>query len=267
MARSFTSELARELSEPLLERFDRYVRIDTQSDRDHASDRVPSSDNQLDLARVLMADLRDAGLDDVDLDAHGTVTATLAGTSADAASPPVIGLIAHMDTSPDAPGAGVEPIVHRDYDGGIIELPRAGTRLDPAATRCSAPTTRPASPRSSPRSLTSPPIPSCRARRSASRSPATRRSGRELAASTSRRSAPTVPTPSTAPSSVACRTRRSRPTRQRSPSPASTSIRDRRPGRWSTRCGSSPRSSPRCRLTTSRPRRPPDARDSCIPLR
>ncbi|HZE05624.1 MAG TPA: peptidase T, partial [Solirubrobacteraceae bacterium] len=44
-----------------------------------------------------------------------------------------IGLIAHMDTSPDAPGAGVEPIVHRDYDGGVIELPRAATRLDPEA--------------------------------------------------------------------------------------------------------------------------------------
>jgi tripeptide aminopeptidase len=41
-------------------------------------------------------------------------------------------LIAHMDTSPDAPGAGVEPLVHRGYDGGVIELPRGGTKLDPA---------------------------------------------------------------------------------------------------------------------------------------
>jgi tripeptide aminopeptidase len=44
----------------------------------------------------------------------------------------VIGLVAHMDTSPDAPGAGVEPIVHHDYDGGVLELPRERTRLDPA---------------------------------------------------------------------------------------------------------------------------------------
>ena len=44
---------------------------------------------------------------------------------------PVVGVIAHMDTSPDAPGAGVEPIVHRDYDGGMIELPLEGTVLDP----------------------------------------------------------------------------------------------------------------------------------------
>ena len=44
---------------------------------------------------------------------------------------PTIGLIAHMDTSPDAPGDGVVPLVHRDYDGGVIELPKARTRLDP----------------------------------------------------------------------------------------------------------------------------------------
>jgi tripeptide aminopeptidase len=44
---------------------------------------------------------------------------------------PVVGLIAHVDTSPDAPGAGVEPIVHEGYDGGVLELPREGTRLDP----------------------------------------------------------------------------------------------------------------------------------------
>ena len=46
---------------------------------------------------------------------------------------PTIGLIAHVDVSPDAPAAGVEPLVHRDYDGGVIELPRGGTVLDPAA--------------------------------------------------------------------------------------------------------------------------------------
>ncbi len=44
----------------------------------------------------------------------------------------MIGLVAHVDTSPDAPGAGVKPLVHRDYDGGVIELPESGTRLDPA---------------------------------------------------------------------------------------------------------------------------------------
>jgi tripeptide aminopeptidase len=64
------------------------------------------------------------------LDEHGYVTATLPATNG---SGPVVGLIAHLDTSPDAPGAGVVPVVHRAYDGGVLELPREGTRLDPAA--------------------------------------------------------------------------------------------------------------------------------------
>jgi tripeptide aminopeptidase len=126
---SFTSELAEELAEPLLERFTRYVRVDTQSDRSHALDRVPSSDNQLTLARMLVEELREAGLADAALDDHGVVVATLPATG-EAEECPVIGLIAHLDTSPDAPGAGVEPIVHRAYDGSVIELPKGGTRLD-----------------------------------------------------------------------------------------------------------------------------------------
>jgi tripeptide aminopeptidase len=122
----FSSELARELAPSLLERFDRYVRIDTQSRR--ARTGSPSTPGQLDLARVLVADLEAAGCEDVSLDQNGYVTATV---SANGPSGHVVGLVAHMDTSPDAPGAGVEPLVHRGYDGGVIELPRGGTRLDP----------------------------------------------------------------------------------------------------------------------------------------
>jgi tripeptide aminopeptidase len=123
----FSSELARELAPSLLERFERYVRIDTQSER--ARTGSPSTPGQLDLARVLVDDLNQAGCQDVALDENGYVTATVIGN---AGAEHVIGLIAHMDTSPDAPGAGVEPIVHRAYDGGVIELPRGNTRLDPA---------------------------------------------------------------------------------------------------------------------------------------
>ena len=114
----YTSELAESLAPGLLDRFLRYVRIDTQSARDRV--RSPSTDGQLELARLLVVELQEAGLSDVGLDDNGYVTATLPGTRSDQ----VIGLIAHMDTTPDAPGAGVEPIVHRDYDGGVIELPR-----------------------------------------------------------------------------------------------------------------------------------------------
>jgi tripeptide aminopeptidase len=125
----FTSDLARELAPDVLERFVRYARIGTQSRRDRVSS--PSTPGQLDLARQLVDELTAAGLADVELDANGYVTATLAAAGAvDGA--PAIGLIAHMDTSPDAPGSGVEPVVHSAYDGGVIELPRGGTRLDPA---------------------------------------------------------------------------------------------------------------------------------------
>jgi tripeptide aminopeptidase len=124
-ADSFMSPLAAELAPGLLARFERYVRTDTQSARDRTAS--PSTPGQLELARVLVAELHEAGLGDAELDSNGYVTATLPGAGDSA-----IGLIAHLDTSPDAPGRGVEPLVHRDYDGGVIELPRGGTRLDPA---------------------------------------------------------------------------------------------------------------------------------------
>lgn len=126
----FTSPLAESLAPALLERFGRYVRVGTQSDRD--GEGSPSSARQLDLGRVLVDDLLALGLSDAVLDDDGYVYATLpAPISAVDGPVPVVGLIAHMDTSPDAPGDGVEPIVHRAYDGGRIELPRGGTVLDP----------------------------------------------------------------------------------------------------------------------------------------
>jgi len=122
----FTSELAESLAPDVLKRFLRYVRIDTQSERDRTQS--PSTAKQLDLARMLVDELREAGLADAEVDANGYVTATLPAT---VEGTPVVGLIAHVDTVPDVPGDGVEPIVHRDYDGQVIELPRDGTRLDP----------------------------------------------------------------------------------------------------------------------------------------
>jgi tripeptide aminopeptidase len=126
---AFTSPLAEALAPDLLDRFLRYVRVDTQSERDRRQS--PSTPGQLELGRMLRDELRALGLDDAELDGNGYVTATLPSNTGDDA--PVIGLLAHMDTSPDAPGAGVEPLVHRDYDGGAIALPKGGTVLDPAA--------------------------------------------------------------------------------------------------------------------------------------
>jgi tripeptide aminopeptidase len=124
----FTSPLAEALAPDVLDRFLRYVRVDTQSARER--ERSPSTPGQLELLRMLVDELREGGLEDAALDENGYVMATLPATVD--GDPPVIGLIAHVDTSPDAPGAGVEPVVHRGYDGGIIELPRDGTVLDPA---------------------------------------------------------------------------------------------------------------------------------------
>jgi tripeptide aminopeptidase len=125
----YSSALAESLAPDVLDRFLRYVRIDTQSKRDRTQS--PSTPGQLDLARVLVEELSAIGLTDVALDGNGYVTGTLEATVDGSA--PTIGLIAHMDTTPDAPGAGVEPIVHEAYDGGAIELPRGGTVLDPRA--------------------------------------------------------------------------------------------------------------------------------------
>jgi tripeptide aminopeptidase len=110
---SYDSPLARTLRADVLDRFLRYVRIDTQSDRD--SDSYPSTARQLELSRLLERELRGLGLDDVELTEHGYVFATLPG-----ADGPTVGLLAHVDTSPDAPGAGVRPQVHESYDGGEL---------------------------------------------------------------------------------------------------------------------------------------------------
>jgi tripeptide aminopeptidase len=125
-----TSDLAAALAPGLLDRFVRYARVDTQARRDRTGS--PSSPGQLDLGRLLVEELRAAGLADAAQDENGYVMATLPG-NVDGA--PVVGLIAHVDTSPDAPGNPVEPIVHEAYDGGRIELPRGGTVLDPAELR------------------------------------------------------------------------------------------------------------------------------------
>jgi tripeptide aminopeptidase len=112
----YSSALAAELAEDALERFLRYVRIDTQAS--YKSESYPSTAKQLDLSRLLVEELRAAGLQDVELTEHGYVFATLPGT----VEAPVVGLIAHVDTTPDVTGAGVTPIVHR-YEGGTLPLP------------------------------------------------------------------------------------------------------------------------------------------------
>jgi tripeptide aminopeptidase len=110
----------------VLDRFVRYVRYDTQSDE--RSTTYPSTATQLVLLRDLAAELRDLGLRDAAIDEHGYVTATIPATTAKPGVP-TIGFIAHVDTSPEMPGAGVTPIVHRHYDGRDLVLPDDSTAV------------------------------------------------------------------------------------------------------------------------------------------
>jgi tripeptide aminopeptidase len=103
-----------------VERFLRYVTFDTQSSE--TSETYPSTARQLDLSRHLVEELRALGLSDAELDEHGYVMATIPATTKKEGVP-VIGFIAHVDTSPEMSGAGVKPIVHRNYQGGDIVLP------------------------------------------------------------------------------------------------------------------------------------------------
>lgn len=109
-----------EVRDKVLERFLRYVQVDTQAEE--GSESYPSTAKQLDLSRALVAELREIGLADAAMDEWGYVMATVPATSAKSGVP-VIGFIAHVDTSPEMPGAGVEPIVHRDYRGQDLVLP------------------------------------------------------------------------------------------------------------------------------------------------
>lgn len=105
----------------------RYCAVDSQSDE--ASATSPSTAIQLDLARMLAAELRETGAAEVQVTAYGAVLATIPGT---AAAGPRIGFVAHMDTAPAYNATGVKPVVHRGYNGGPITFADApGLVLSP----------------------------------------------------------------------------------------------------------------------------------------
>ena len=101
------------------ERFLRYVQIDTQSDP--LSDTHPTSEKQKNLSRILVEELKAMGVSDAEMDEFGYVYATIPSTTDKPV--PVLCFCAHVDTAPDASGAGVKPIVHQNYSGADIVLP------------------------------------------------------------------------------------------------------------------------------------------------
>ena len=104
----------------VLERFLRYVQIDTQSDPN--SETFPSTAKQRNLSNLLAEELRTLGVADAHVDTHGYVYATIPSNS-DRTDVPVICFCSHVDTSPDVTGENVKPIVHRNWDGTDIILP------------------------------------------------------------------------------------------------------------------------------------------------
>lgn len=108
----------KELRSSILERFLKYVQIDTQSDENSQS--FPSTKNQFDLANVLVQELKELQLEDVDLYQFGYVTATLPSNTE--TNLPVIAFLAHMDTAPDMIGKNVKPQIFENYDGEDIQI-------------------------------------------------------------------------------------------------------------------------------------------------
>jgi tripeptide aminopeptidase len=127
-AEGYTSGLAADLAPAARDRFVRYARVHTSSLE--GSDSFPSTPQQWDLLRLLEQELVELGLEDVELDGHGYVTATLPPTVEHEV--PTIGFLAHVDTFPDVPGENVDPQVVV-YEGGRLQLPGdAKVALDPA---------------------------------------------------------------------------------------------------------------------------------------
>lgn len=109
----------------VVDRFLRYVQIDTQSDPNSSS--FPSTEKQKNLSRLLVEELKQMGLSHVETDEYGYVYAELPSNTNKKV--PTIFFCAHIDTSPDCSGTGVKPIIHKNYQGQSIVLPDDPTQI------------------------------------------------------------------------------------------------------------------------------------------
>jgi tripeptide aminopeptidase len=112
--------------EALIERFMRYVQIDTQSDPE--SNNFPTTEKQKNLSKILEAELKAMGLSNVEFDEFGYVYATLPSNTAKQ-NIPTICFCSHVDTAPDCSGTNVKPLLHKNYDGSDIQLPDDATQI------------------------------------------------------------------------------------------------------------------------------------------
>ncbi|MEW6507617.1 MAG: peptidase T [Bacteroidota bacterium] len=114
----------------VVERFLKYVKIETTSDEE--SKTFPSDPKQLELSRLLVEELKQIGMEEVEMDEYGYVTATLPSNTVK--DVPVIGFIAHVDTSPAVSGKNVNPVINKNYQGGDIVLTGDKTKIIDAAS-------------------------------------------------------------------------------------------------------------------------------------
>jgi tripeptide aminopeptidase len=120
------------MNDDLLQRFLRYVRVDTQSDE--TSDTFPSTSGQLVLLEMLKQELNELGAANVQMTKHGYVMASIPANTRKTGVP-TAAFFAHVDTAPDCSGKDVKPILHRKYDGGVIKFPdNPRLTLDPATS-------------------------------------------------------------------------------------------------------------------------------------
>lgn len=113
--------------ESVVERFLRYVRIETQSKEEQTT--VPSTSSQWTLAKMLMEELRDLGAEEVRISDFCMVYVTIPANVPTNDRLPTIGFIAHVDTSPAVTGLNVSPVIHKNYQGGDIVLPNDTTQV------------------------------------------------------------------------------------------------------------------------------------------
>ena len=104
-----------------IERFIRYAKMETTADPN--SNTTPSNPKELELGKLLVEELKQIGLQKVEIDEFGYVYAFLRASEGYEKSQ-ALNFIAHMDTSPDASGKNVTPIIHKNYDGGNIKFPK-----------------------------------------------------------------------------------------------------------------------------------------------
>ncbi len=112
-----------------VDRFLKYVKYDTQSDEESTT--FPSDPKQLELSKDLVTELKEIGLEDAHMDENGYVIATLPSNTDKEV--PTIGFIAHVDTSPAVSGKDINPVIHKNYQGGDIVLPKDPTKVITAA--------------------------------------------------------------------------------------------------------------------------------------